>query len=551
MMFLRGLRVGKEMVIGGGTGARFYAGRTGSGRAGEKKVVVTLTNDFDGLGTWTSLYGDKARQGNVSRGEFGEVGVRRLLDLYDSLGLRGQTTFFVPTQTCEHFPDAVRSIAERGHEVGQHGDSHEMTADVSEVEEHRIVRAGMEAIESLTGKPPVGYRSPAQSFGNHTLRVLEENGFLYDSSLMNRDFELEYARHDKVLPGGGYDFGPRSSVVEIPVSWHLDDFPKREFIQGVNPSTQTTAQVVEGWREEFDYLYYRVGSGVFNLTTHPQTVGRGALLTRYEEFVQYMRSLPGVEFRRCGDVAVAYDMGFSVAGQQRADAVPVADHIAISLLSPEDKEAIGFVADRACREFVDREPMTNAMGCTYQEIYDLFYQTTRVGADHQLTLVARDTRSGEIVSAFIQTDFGRESEALGDLDVSPRVFPILEAVEILEEKYRASLEERGVRLAPGVVQHQFVVFTASHFGGRGLAKALYSAAEQQARRLKYRYQMSEPTGSITQHISMNRLKFDCLFEVNYKDYFCNHHNRHVFADIPAPPSCLCVEKDLGTATENP
>lgn len=87
-------------------------------------IQVVLTNDFDGMTLWHNLYGaSRATPGLLSRGEFGAVGVERLLELYDEK--RIHTTFFVPSNSALHFPSVVQQMVNDGHELGHHGVNHE------------------------------------------------------------------------------------------------------------------------------------------------------------------------------------------------------------------------------------------------------------------------------------------------------------------------------------------------------------------------------------------------------------------------------------------
>jgi hypothetical protein len=57
---------------------------------------------------------------------------------------------------------------------------------------------------------------------------------------------------------------------------------------------------------DFDYLYDRVGEGVFILTMHPQTIGRGHRLLMLERLVNYIRDKSGITFRTMAEVAAAF-----------------------------------------------------------------------------------------------------------------------------------------------------------------------------------------------------------------------------------------------------
>jgi hypothetical protein len=60
--------------------------------------------------------------------------------------------------------------------------------------------------------------------------------------------------------------------------------------------------VEEIWRGDFDFMYRDVPGGVFNLTMHPQVIGRGHRIGMLGSFVEQCREA-GVRFRRLGDVA--------------------------------------------------------------------------------------------------------------------------------------------------------------------------------------------------------------------------------------------------------
>ncbi|MDP0497995.1 MAG: polysaccharide deacetylase, partial [Verrucomicrobiota bacterium JB024] len=57
-----------------------------------------------------------------------------------------------------------------------------------------------------------------------------EYDFLYDSSCMANDYSPYYIRSgDKWSVDQPYEFGKPTDIVELPVSWSLDDFPEAEY----------------------------------------------------------------------------------------------------------------------------------------------------------------------------------------------------------------------------------------------------------------------------------------------------------------------------------
>src|SRR5207253_7181222 len=66
--------------------------------------------------------------------------------------------------------------------------------------------------------------------------------------------------------------------VEIPFTWGLDDFPAFEYVTirgSIQQGLSSPSAVYEIWKGDFDYLYDRMGEGVYTLTMHPQVIGRG------------------------------------------------------------------------------------------------------------------------------------------------------------------------------------------------------------------------------------------------------------------------------------
>jgi peptidoglycan/xylan/chitin deacetylase (PgdA/CDA1 family) len=57
---------------------------------------------------------------------------------------------------------------------------------------------------------------------------------------------------------------------------------------------------------DFDYLYDRIGEGVYILTMHPQAIGRGHRLLMLERLVNHIREREGVTFKTMSDVALEF-----------------------------------------------------------------------------------------------------------------------------------------------------------------------------------------------------------------------------------------------------
>ena len=106
---------------------------------------------------------------------------RALLDLFDRHRVR--VTFFILGEVAEWYPDLVREVADRGHEIASHGQRH---VDITVLGEDRFARdldASIATLERLTGQRPTGYRAPNLVYAPWATRVLESRGFVYDATV--------------------------------------------------------------------------------------------------------------------------------------------------------------------------------------------------------------------------------------------------------------------------------------------------------------------------------------------------------------------------------
>jgi peptidoglycan-N-acetylglucosamine deacetylase len=264
-------------------------------------ISVCLSFDFDAMSVWLGSL-NAASPSAISRGEFGAVATERLLHMLARWEIRA--TWFIPGHTVDTYPDLVRRVADAGHEIGHHNYCHENPIWLSLDEEKRVLDRGTDAIRRITGSPPEGFRSPAWDLSPHSLGLLLERGFLYDSSLMGDDYTPYYCRiGDVPAKDGPYVFGREVDIVELPVTWGLDDFPAFEWLYGVNQGLSAPSQVYERWAGDFDYLCEFAGEGVYCLTMHPQVIGRGHRLLMLNRLVEHMKERAGVSFRTMAEVA--------------------------------------------------------------------------------------------------------------------------------------------------------------------------------------------------------------------------------------------------------
>ena len=144
-----------------------------------------------------------------------EHNTHHVLDLFDAHNV--SATFFVLGWVGERFPDLIKQIVARGHELASHGYQHVRATEQTPTEFGADVRRTKALLEDLGGVEVQGYRAASYSIGERNLWALEElaaAGHRYSSSVYP-------IRHDRYgMPSAPrFPFRPNGSeFLEIPVS---------------------------------------------------------------------------------------------------------------------------------------------------------------------------------------------------------------------------------------------------------------------------------------------------------------------------------------------
>jgi peptidoglycan/xylan/chitin deacetylase (PgdA/CDA1 family) len=273
-----------------------------------KDIQICLGVDVDAVAGWLGSYGGEDSPNDIQRGMFaGEVGVPRLLRLFEKYGLR--TSWFIPGHSIETFPDQMRAVADAGHEIGAHGYSHENPIAMSPQQERDVLARSIELIEKLSGQRPRGYVAPWWELSEYTASLLLENGFSYDHSQNYNDFTPFYARVGDSWTKIDYNKdaaewmrplvrGSEVDLVEFCGNWYVDDLPPMMFVkQSPNSHGFVNPRDIETlWRDQFDWVYREMDYGVFPVTLHPDVSGRPQVLLMLERLIEYWRGHEGVRF---------------------------------------------------------------------------------------------------------------------------------------------------------------------------------------------------------------------------------------------------------------
>lgn len=118
-------------------------------------------------------------------------GMPILLDLYEKYNVK--STFYFTGYIAQKFPETVKMILGRGHEVGSHGYSHEVDEafDVLHLDKQiEHLKLSKKILEDLGGEEVSSFRAPALRVNSDTPVALKEAGFKIDCSVPSQRFDM-------------------------------------------------------------------------------------------------------------------------------------------------------------------------------------------------------------------------------------------------------------------------------------------------------------------------------------------------------------------------
>jgi peptidoglycan/xylan/chitin deacetylase (PgdA/CDA1 family) len=265
------------------------AGRSYAPRSWKDGARCAVALSFDSDHETNELRDGGTSIGRMSWGQYGSrVGVPRILRLLEWHAVRA--TFYVPAVAALLHPEEQRRVIAEGHEIGIHGWIHELNSVLPYAVERDLMLRSADTLEKVTGRRPVGLRTPSWDFSASTLRIEKEMGLAYDSSLM-----ADENCYELLLDG------EPTGIVELPVEWVRDDaayFMMHRF-SGLRPYTPPSG-VLEVFRRELDAAWEE--GGVFQLTCHPHVIGYRSRIFIIDELIRHAKSKGSVWFATHAEV---------------------------------------------------------------------------------------------------------------------------------------------------------------------------------------------------------------------------------------------------------
>ena len=98
-----------------------------------------------------------------------------ILDILDEYGVK--TTFFLVDIWTERFPDLVKEIVARGHEIGNHSTTHAEMSKQTPAQIVQELKVMSDHAEALTGTRPTLFRPPYGDYDNDVVLTARSEGY--------------------------------------------------------------------------------------------------------------------------------------------------------------------------------------------------------------------------------------------------------------------------------------------------------------------------------------------------------------------------------------
>ncbi len=249
----------------------------------EYRMAVMMSFDLQGAEGIRPLPDGKIDHEAFAQAEYGpKTGIWRILRILENQNVKA--TFLTCGAIAERYPESVKAIVAKEHEIAGHGYHHETARNLSKEEEQVIIQRVTDMIKSVSGKRPVGWRSCTQS--PNSLELLMEQNYLWNSNSFSYDFPFICESDNRKIAEL-----PRQPFGDGRVYGHRD--------------SGTPHDALMLWKAFFNELYeeskYKPTFCPFQF--HPYISSRPGRAQVLAELIQHMKNQEGVWFATGSEIA--------------------------------------------------------------------------------------------------------------------------------------------------------------------------------------------------------------------------------------------------------
>ena len=251
---------------------------------GEKRIAVVfnvcLEAWSDGKAPGISPMGNPLPPGvldtmAISWAEYGvKTGIYRLLDAFKRHGAK--TSVMVNAVIAERAPEAVKAIAEGGHEVLSHSYAMDVIpALLSDEEERQNIKRCTELLEKVSGQRIQGWLSPRGTSKTTTPKLLAEAGYRWYGDVFDADLPYVLSFDNK-------------KIVAIPLSYDVNDMPSMKYGNVPKMMLDAFNEVIDIARERDDELR------IIDVTIHAHIFGHHRGAYYFEKIIEKAVTSPDI-----------------------------------------------------------------------------------------------------------------------------------------------------------------------------------------------------------------------------------------------------------------
>jgi peptidoglycan/xylan/chitin deacetylase (PgdA/CDA1 family) len=195
-----------------------------------------------------------------------KTGIYRLLDAFERQGAK--TSVMVNAVVAERAPEAVKAVADGGHEVLSHSYAMDVIpALLSDEEERKNIERCTRLLEQASGQRIRGWLSPRGTSRKETPKLLADAGYRWYGDVFDTD--LPYVQR----------FGDKK-IVAIPLSYDVNDMPSMKYGNAPRMMLDAFEEVIGIARERDEELR------IIDVTSHAHIFGHHRGAYYYEKIIE-------------------------------------------------------------------------------------------------------------------------------------------------------------------------------------------------------------------------------------------------------------------------
>lgn len=203
-----------------------------------------------------------------------KTGIYRLLESFARHGAKASV--MVNAVIAERAPEAVKAVADGGHEVLSHSYAMDVIpALLTDEEEMRNIRRCTALLERASGQKIQGWLSPRGTSKPTTPRLLADYGYSWYGDVFDADlpYVMEYGN---------------KQIVAIPLSYDVNDMPSMKYGHPPKMMLESFNEVIEIARSRDDELR------IIDVTNHAHIFGHHRGAHYFEKIIETAMSAPDI-----------------------------------------------------------------------------------------------------------------------------------------------------------------------------------------------------------------------------------------------------------------